>query len=194
MEDYDRITSVQYRELAQCYNDKNQAEKAEKYLKKAMGMSDYSLAAKTNLGIFYLNHNKKKKAEKLFKDVIKKDYNHAKSRLSLAYLSILRKDFQDALDHMKILRQREPGNPIVFAGLGMIYSGMGYPVKALKYYRRTASLEPKNAGIRFRLGMQLMEIGRRQKALYHLKEFVRLSPNEKDPRVERIKKLLERGK
>ncbi len=67
-----------------------------------------------------------------------------------------------------------PANVLIYANMGDIEASRGDWARAIEYYRRAVEVEPGLADAHERLGRLLIQDGRREEAIKHLEEAVRI--------------------
>lgn len=78
-------------------------------------------------------------------------FEQASRALSQGDYAAARRGFEQVL-------RREPGNPGVLGNLGVVYSRLDQPARAIEFYRRALALLPGDAGLKLNLGLAHMKL------------------------------------
>jgi tetratricopeptide (TPR) repeat protein len=141
-----------------------------------IGLGFYNFGTYQNLGVLYQEMKNDEKAEESWRKGLSLNPKSSGILYNLAKLYARKKDFRKAKEYF---RQAIGVNPDFFAlyfGLGNVLEEEGEIDAAIKAYQRAASLKPNFHSIHYRLGTLYAQKSS-PRALWHLKETVRLNSN-----------------
>lgn len=123
---------------------------ASKAPKDATGYSD--------LGIFYLNHNKIDEAEAAFKSALNIDPKHGPSLENLGFVYYRKKDYANALLYLNKAREIIPDSSTLYNTLGAVYREKKMYKEALEAHRKAATLQKEAPDAYFNIALVYQEM------------------------------------
>jgi len=125
-------------------------EAATKNSKDATGYSD--------LGIFYLDHNKIDEAEAAFNSALSIDPKHGPSLENLGFVYYRKKDYANALTYLNRALVVIPESPTLHNTLGAVYREKKMYKEALEAHRKAASLQKEAPDAYFNIALIYQEM------------------------------------
>jgi tetratricopeptide (TPR) repeat protein len=122
--------------------------------------------------LFYLARAYQQVSLELYGAILNIDPESARARLAMAEDHLLNGRKEAALEEYERVLETEPGMPGVNAVLAELYADTGDYVLAEKTYRRELEVNPEHARINYRYGLVLLQLGRADDAIRHLKKAV----------------------
>ena len=116
-------------------------------------------------------------AEKLCKDILKKESNHFKANFFLGILSAINKKFDIAKHLLNKATEIEPNNSDAQNNLGNVLKQIGDYKKAKDCYEKAIEIQPNNAPLHNNLGSVLEKLGDYQKAKNCYDKAIQIQPN-----------------
>tara|TARA_B110000438_G_scaffold271698_1_gene289788 strand:- start:195 stop:1583 length:1389 start_codon:yes stop_codon:yes gene_type:complete len=130
----------------------------------------------------YENHKKNnfKKAEKIYKEIIRKDSNHLEANFCLGLIFLRIRDVP-SLHHAKELFEKtikiNPNYAPAHNNLGQILQELGENKKAMKCFEKTIKIQPGLAAPYNNLGNLLLDVGENTKAVRCFERAIKIQPN-----------------
>ena len=127
----------------------------------------------------FQNHQKNnfKIAEKLYKQILKKQSDHFKSIFYLGTLSIQTKNFDKAKSCCEKAIQINPNYPEAYHNLGTILQNLGDIEKAIDCYEKAIQIFPNYTSAHNNLGNVFNELGEHKKAVDYCKKAIKIDYN-----------------
>lgn len=165
----------------------NQYDRALEFFKKASERDPQRADYLYRQAQLYILKNEHKKAITLLREVVRRDIAHASARNDLAWLLA---DSGQELDSAVALAKEAAkieATPEILDTLGWAFFKSGDHANAEKAYRNALKLAPQMASTHYRLGLTLMELGRKELALV---EFRTALAGENFPEAPQAKALI----
>ena len=127
----------------------------------------------------FQNHQKNnfKIAEKLYKQILKKQSDHFKSIFYLGTLSIQTKNFDKAKSCCEKAIQINPNYPEAYHNLGTILQNLGDIEKAIDCYEKAIQIFPNYTSAHNNLGNAFNELGEHKKAVDYCEKAIKINYN-----------------
>jgi Tfp pilus assembly protein PilF len=137
-----------------------------------------------NLGLFYLEHNRKEEAVRQLEKALEcrhETVDVAEIHYTLARLIYEKGGFDEAWNHYEEALEIDPGNVRIMIDYGTSLALRNQLEKAEKVFQNALSLYPDNAVIHYNLGNVLEMRGRTGEAMKCYEESIRLDPDFPEP-------------
>ena len=121
--------------------------------------------------------NNFKSAEKLYKEILKKNPNHFDSIVLVGTLSAQFGKLEIAKQLFQKAIQINPNHPRVYYNLGLVFKEIGEYQKAISYYEKAIKIKPEYFIAYSNLGIVFYELGEFQKAISCHKQAIQINPN-----------------
>ena len=121
--------------------------------------------------------NNFKSAEKLYKEILKKNPNHFDSIVLVGTLSAQFGKLEIAKQLFQKAIQINPNHPQVYYNLGLVFKEIGEYKKAISYYEKAIKIKPEYFIAYNNLGIVFYELGEFQKAISCHKQAIQINPN-----------------
>ena len=121
--------------------------------------------------------NNFKSAEKLYKEILKKNPNHFDSIVLVGTLSAQFGKLEIAKQLFQKAIQINPNHPRVYYNLGLVFKEIGEYQKAISYYEKAIKIKPEYFIAYNNLGIVFYELGEFQKAISCHKQAIQINPN-----------------
>ncbi len=167
----------QYAELikeGKAYQQKNQFNRAINYFKKAIDKELPSLTPYMNLGRIYKSKNNLHESNKNFEKVLNLNPNHQGALIHLAENSELLGHYEKAENYLQTAKEINSTKVEVYDLLGQVYAKQKRPNDSEKMFKTAISLKPNYANGHLNLAILYTQLGKKEDAIHHLKETVRL--------------------
>ncbi len=172
-----------------CLEELGKTKKAVEYYRKAVEKSEYALGAGNEIGVYHMKNNRTGKALKIFSEIIEKDANNLEARVNRGFINLDRKNYNRAYRDFKNAYRREPGNPKINSGIGMVYAQIR-PEKSIRYLKRAIQFLPEDSRLYYNLGMVYLKLGNPKRAKQVLKKALQFET--KESRIQKINNILTR--
>ena len=103
-----------------------------------------------------------------------------KTEVDSVFSLYLNKNFQRAVDKIKVLNEKYPNEPILFNLIGACYKELGELVGATKMFEIAVSINPKYAEAHFNLGVIHQALGHLEAAIDSFTKAIAITPNYPD--------------
>jgi tetratricopeptide (TPR) repeat protein len=118
-------------------------------------------------------------AEKEFRAALAENPGDANAEYRLGTICSLRRDYKTAIDHYSRAIHIQPDFAFAHQGLGVAWSKIRQPEKALAELLTAARLDPLNSNTHYRLGTVYRELGREADSKRELAAFEKLEQSKK---------------
>jgi tetratricopeptide (TPR) repeat protein len=150
-------------------------------LKNVVAARPDSADAHFNLGMLYAKQSQpeqKQAAVAEFQEALQLKAGMDASRLALGQVLLSLQKYSEAVPVVLEYTRRMPKDPQGFYALASGYEGVGNNGAAIDALERAASLAPKDANVRFQLGVQLARSGKTSEAIQQLRDAERIRPSD----------------
>lgn len=145
--------------------------------------------AHLRLGYVLQESNRCGEAMAHFRSAIAARLPTADAHLGLAACQAATRQFDAAIATLRDAERTEPGNPVVVANLGIVFSDAGRPAEGIPHLQRALTLDPAFHEARFNLAIAFARAGRRQDAAREAEDLLRRLPAQSPQRRE-VERLL----
>jgi len=145
------------------------------------------------LGRRYHQAGRVVEAERLYREALEREPEHAEALHLLGVVAIQAKRYEVAVQSIGRATAADPSNADYLANLGMALAGAGRPEEAIGAYRRALALDPAHANAWYNLGGASRALGRLADAVEALEQAVSLEPAAVEVRAHLAALLLEQG-
>ena len=121
--------------------------------------------------------NNLKSAEKLYKEILKKNPNHFDSIVLVGTLSAQFGKLEIAKQLFQKAIQINPNHPPVYYNLGLVFKEIGEYQKAISYYEKAIKIKPEYFIAYNNLGIIFYELGEFQKAISCYEQAIQINPD-----------------
>ena len=156
------------------YLDKNNLDQAFKYYNMALNQGLPSLTPNLQLGLIQQSKNNFTESNKYFQNVLKMDPNHQIARVNLGDNFNILGDYGNAEKNLKIAINNQSPMPEAFDALGQVYAKQNRLAIAEIMFKVSIALKSNYGNGHLNLAILFTKIGNKKKAIYHLKETIRL--------------------
>ena len=111
-----------------------------------------------------------KDASKLYSAFIQQDSSFCDAYFRLAQCYVARNDLARAHNLLQIAKRKFSKNPLLYLGLGQLYTLLGYPREALRYYEEQIKLFPNDPEGFLGGSMALCDLDRNEEAIDYLEK------------------------
>ena len=129
-----------------------------------------------NLAVAYLKQGRPAEAEQEILRSLAIQPDYVESRLSMAYISITKKQFDEAFDILHKILEDEPDNAPALFNAGVILEIRNSPEEALRYYEKTIQADPNHFKAISRIGTLYMNQGRWEEAITCFRRSLAINP------------------
>jgi tetratricopeptide (TPR) repeat protein len=182
----DQAESVQAA-LGIAYAESGEMERALATLRNLVTSQPDSADAHFNLGLLYSRQGQSKGGEAAvaeFRDALRLDDGMDAARIALGRALISLQKYPDASSVLLEYTRRRPNEAQGFYAVGLAYQGLKQSNAAINALQHAAALDPKDAAIRFNLGMLLADAGKPGEAITQLEAAERINPSDPETHKE----------
>ena len=133
-----------------------------------------SLTPNLQLGLIQQSKNNFTESNKYFQNVLKMDPNHQIARVNLGDNFNILGDYGNAEKNLKIAINNQSPMPEAFDALGQVYAKQNRLAIAEIMFKVSIALKSNYGNGHLNLAILFTKIGNKKKAIYHLKETIRL--------------------
>jgi len=145
---YDKKDPNLYYNIDSIYDELGKPTLAEKYLRLALKLKKDDIEGRLRLGHSLFNKNKFKEAKRYVNEVLKRNPNHLEALILFANI-VEKEDDKDALRNIyKQIVSHDPKNKIILFNLGVLETEKGNLKKALHYFEKLVTIDPKDTQTR----------------------------------------------
>ena len=164
-----------YYALARLYLDTEQANRAVEQFQNALEKNPKQTAAHMFLGMIYESIKDPELAERHYRSALVVDPGFVPAANNLAYLlADQNRDLNEALKLATLAKKSNPDDPGITDTLGWVYYKRGLYANAVNELSFAAGKLPKNATVRYHLGMSYFKNGENEKARQELEKALSL--------------------
>ena len=133
-------------------------------------------------GLIQLNMRNEGEAIDAFEHALKLDANHKEARLNLALLLVTRHQYQQAMQHFRLLLERHPDDPDARCGLAECLIGEGHIDEGRSVLTELLESDPEFDKARLTLGRLELDAGQAKDAVQILEPLVKSEPKNSEAR------------
>ncbi len=159
---------------ADLYRDKNQTDRAMKYYIKASNQGLPTITPYIQLGLMHQSKNNFAESNRNFQKALEFDLNHQIARINLGDNFNILGDYENAEKNLKVAIRSQSPMPEAFDVLGQIYAKQNRLNDSERMFKTAITLQPNYVNGHLNLAILYTQIGKKEDAIYHLKETVRL--------------------